>query len=125
MCIRDRFKEDEILAFHGHQVDYMNSKLWRLSRFLVRYIWKPIENILGFKEPISPSSNHDKGTKIDLLLDKMAKEERKIIICGHTHNDIFEYPKEGLYFNDGCCICLLYTSPSPRDLSTSRMPSSA
>ena len=27
---------------------------------------------------------------------------------------------------DQCCICcLLYTSPSPRDLSTSRMPSSA
>ena len=24
-----------------------------------------------------------------------------------------------------CFICLLYTSPSPRDLSTSRMPSSA
>ena len=24
-----------------------------------------------------------------------------------------------------CNICLLYTSPSPRDLSTSRMPSSA
>ena len=23
------------------------------------------------------------------------------------------------------CTCLLYTSPSPRDLSTSRMPSSA
>ena len=31
-------------------------------------------------------------------------------------------------FNFGlacCAICLLYTSPSPRDLSTSRMPSSA
>ena len=25
----------------------------------------------------------------------------------------------------GVCLCLLYTSPSPRDLSTSRMPSSA
>ena len=24
-----------------------------------------------------------------------------------------------------CFVCLLYTSPSPRDLSTSRMPSSA
>ena len=24
-----------------------------------------------------------------------------------------------------CWVCLLYTSPSPRDLSTSRMPSSA
>ena len=27
--------------------------------------------------------------------------------------------------DDGQRICLLYTSPSPRDLSTSRMPSSA
>jgi len=27
--------------------------------------------------------------------------------------------------DDGLCACLLYTSPSPRDLSTSRMPSSA
>ena len=28
-------------------------------------------------------------------------------------------------FHDPCYLCLLYTSPSPRDLSTSRMPSSA
>ena len=27
--------------------------------------------------------------------------------------------------NDEIKVCLLYTSPSPRDLSTSRMPSSA
>ena len=31
----------------------------------------------------------------------------------------------GLVFPDGDITCLLYTSPSPRDLSTSRMPSSA
>ena len=31
----------------------------------------------------------------------------------------------GLYVWVGVYICLLYTSPSPRDLSTSRMPSSA
>ena len=30
-----------------------------------------------------------------------------------------------LTFTDGAYVCLLYTSPSPRDLSTSRMPSSA
>ena len=28
-------------------------------------------------------------------------------------------------FSEEQIICLLYTSPSPRDLSTSRMPSSA
>ena len=27
--------------------------------------------------------------------------------------------------HEGSIVCLLYTSPSPRDLSTSRMPSSA
>ena len=38
------------------------------------------------------------------------------------------YPLAGerLRWLDGlCAFCLLYTSPSPRDLSTSRMPSSA
>ena len=34
------------------------------------------------------------------------------------------YIKNGVY-NEKVFICLLYTSPSPRDLSTSRMPSSA
>ena len=32
---------------------------------------------------------------------------------------------EGMTFTDAHTTCLLYTSPSPRDLSTSRMPSSA
>ena len=31
----------------------------------------------------------------------------------------------GAYTTDNSLDCLLYTSPSPRDLSTSRMPSSA
>ena len=82
----------------------MNCDLWRISRFLVRYIWRPMEGIAGFKEPVSPSSNYDKGTKIDMMLEKVAKKERKIIICGHTHNDIFPKVSEGLYFNDGCCV---------------------
>ena len=36
-------------------------------------------------------------------------------------------PGKGNYFvaKKGSSFCLLYTSPSPRDLSTSRMPSSA
>ena len=37
------------------------------------------------------------------------------------------YHHRGAYLNAiaNSCVCLLYTSPSPRDLSTSRMPSSA
>ena len=33
--------------------------------------------------------------------------------------------EENKRLSDRCGACLLYTSPSPRDLSTSRMPSSA
>ena len=35
------------------------------------------------------------------------------------------HPADSDEENDGVSPCLLYTSPSPRDLSTSRMPSSA
>ena len=49
---------------------------------------------------------------------------------------VVDFPKPGVIFRDITPLfqsprglryvaCLLYTSPSPRDLSTSRMPSSA
>ena len=56
---------------------------------------------------------------------------------GYDNQPAFTEDGTGFYFTSGdsehtdiwrCsldCTCLLYTSPSPRDLSTSRMPSSA
>jgi len=96
--------KEDILAFHGHQVDFINCDLWKESRFLVRYVWRFLEGVAGFKSPTSPANNYNKGTKIDHMLEKVAKREKKILICGHTHNDIFPEPDEGLYFNDGCCV---------------------
>ena len=46
---------------------------------------------------------------------------------GHTSRIIVEVQgdvKKGGSYEENM-VCLLYTSPSPRDLSTSRMPSSA
>jgi UDP-2,3-diacylglucosamine pyrophosphatase LpxH len=96
--------KEDIIAFHGHQVDFINCDMWKSSRFLVRYIWRFMEGVAGFKSPISPASNYDKGTKIDHILGNLARSEKKVIICGHTHNDIFPEPDEGIYFNDGCCV---------------------
>ena len=50
---------------------------------------------------------------------KETKQQLKQISKQEDHIKDYEYTRGNLY------SCLLYTSPSPRDLSTSRMPSSA
>ena len=52
------------------------------------------------------------------LLKQMEKQLRQPILAGSFMSE--NYMSAGNNWN-----CLLYTSPSPRDLSTSRMPSSA
>ena len=44
---------------------------------------------------------------------------------GHSVYTQLEYEVGRKYIKVWSYLCLLYTSPSPRDLSTSRMPSSA
>lgn len=65
----------KILAFHGHQVDTINCELWKVSRFLVRYLWRFLEGVGGMKAPTSPASNYDKGDKVDKVLDRLAKKK--------------------------------------------------
>ena len=62
---------------------------------------------------------------IDLAqIEELVSERTKIVFVNSPSN-----PTGGMLTRDEiegvCRICLLYTSPSPRDLSTSRMPSSA
>ena len=54
------------------------------------------------------------------LIDAIEKNTNKV----HEAADVL-YHLMVLLEANGIKICLLYTSPSPRDLSTSRMPSSA
>ena len=47
---------------HGHQADFFNSVCWKLSRFLVRYFWKPFERF-GVSDPTSAARNYKKTAK--------------------------------------------------------------
>ena len=94
---------EEILLLHGHQADFLNDKLWRLSRFLVRHVWRPLE-MIGIKNPTSASLNDKKTDKVERILMDYCKRESLMMIAGHTHKPMFPCPGETMYFNDGSCV---------------------
>ena len=55
-----------------------------------------------------------------MIFDKLHEECGVFGVITRSGEDVVPMTYRALY-----ALCLLYTSPSPRDLSTSRMPSSA
>ena len=77
----------------------------------------------NIKEPYIAMRYHslvisEKSVSDDLEILAWCEDDDKKTIMAVKHKT---YPVVGIQFHP----CLLYTSPSPRDLSTSRMPSSA
>lgn len=112
------FEGQEFFLFHGHQLDYMSNALWKISRFVVRYFWKPIQIILRVSSS-SPSKIHRRRNKLEEKYYHWAERRGKIVICGHTHRAMFasrvgkeeggprkisERIQKPIYFNTGCGI---------------------
>ena len=95
--------EKKIFLLHGHQGDLLNDSLWKLSRFLVRYLWKPLENF-GVKDPTRGAKSYKEKNKVDKRLSEWAVRENVIVIAGHTHRPMFPDVGEVPYFNDGSCV---------------------
>ncbi len=93
----------DILLVHGHQVDELNSSLWKLSRFLVRYFWRPLE-LFGVNNPTSPAQNQEKKEIVGKRLTDWVIKENHMLIGGHNHRPMFPELGEPLYFNDGSCV---------------------
>ncbi len=90
-----------MLLIHGHQGDLWNERLWYLTRFLVRYFWRPLEQ-LGVKDPTSAAKNYRKKEKVERRMAEWAKKHQQILIAGHTHRPYFSKEgTEGWYFNAG------------------------
>lgn len=87
-----------LLLIHGHQGDLCNERLWYLTRFLVRYFWRPLEQ-LGVKDPTSAAKNYRKKERVERRMAEWARKNRQILIAGHTHRPFFS--EQGWYFNCG------------------------
>lgn len=92
----------DIYLTHGHQTDLFNSTLWRLSRFLVRYLWKPLEHF-GVLDPTSAAKNYTRKDKAEKRLHYWAEQENHILITGHTHRPTLS-ENDRYYCNSGSCV---------------------
>lgn len=102
IILQDRLHEKDIYLTHGHQADFLNSTLWKISRFLVRFLWKPLE-LIGFTDPVSAAKNNTRKNKIEKRLTEWAEKEEHILITGHTHRPMLDL-KTSPYCNTGSCV---------------------
>lgn len=96
--------DKNIIVMHGHQADFFNYHLWRLSRFLVQVLWKPLQ-LLGIDDPTSPAKNHIGLIHVEKRIKKwILNNNNQMLIAGHTHRPRFPEPGDVPYFNDGSCV---------------------
>lgn len=104
IVLEDKNSGKSIFLLHGHQADWFNYVCWRLSSFLVRILWKPLQ-ILGFSDPTSPAQNFKERIKVEDRLIKWIKENNnQMMITGHTHRPCFPPKNKPPFFNDGSCV---------------------
>ena len=97
------YYDKEILLIHGHQVDLLNGKFWRLSRFLVRHLWRHFERF-GLNDPTKAAKNYKVSKRLERKFEKWSIKNNIMLIAGHTHRPILPEVGKSLYFNDGSCI---------------------
>lgn len=103
LILKHKATGDKILLIHGHQGDLINDGMWRLGRFLVRYLWGPLSSI-GINDPTSAAKNYDKKDEVEQKLTEWVKKEKHMMIAGHTHRPMFPEAGDIPYFNDGSSV---------------------
>lgn len=103
LILRHRITDQKILLIHGHQASFLDYNMWRLTRFLVRYLWRPLE-LFGVNDPTSTAKNYAKKDAVEKKLTEWVSREKHMLIAGHTHRPMFPEVGNPLYFNDGSSI---------------------
>ena len=103
LVLKHRVTGRKIFLIHGHQGDLLNDTMWRLARFLVRYLWRPL-NVFGVNDPTRAAINYNKKEATGKRLTEWVKKEKHMLIAGHNHKPSFPEVGDIPYFNDGSCV---------------------
>ena len=106
----------------SHQWNWMNGVYWAFNdHYKYMIVISLVEKTLQFYDQMNIQYSYDEYySKSYLQIEKFSITElcEKLKLPKETvRRKVLELEKDG--------VCLLYTSPSPRDRSLSRMPSSA
>ena len=107
-----------IFAVHGHQADLRSDRLLPLAKFVVRHLWRPTL-ILGWaKGTLWMDDLHRQSRleryivsriqagklRIEQRIADWERDNRQIVVCGHTHRPASAQSGPIPYFNTGSCV---------------------
>lgn len=82
-------KERTLFFAHGHQGDLANDRISKLSRFVVRYIWRPIQ-VLTHIPSSTPATDFEARSQHEKAMYEWASAHKGLmLICGDTHHPVF------------------------------------
>jgi UDP-2,3-diacylglucosamine pyrophosphatase LpxH len=90
----------KIFVVHGHQVDFKSDALYRVSRFIIRHIWRHIQNLGLTPVASTTTETRNRGT-LRQRVSEWIEAQKQMVICGHTHTPKFPGPGDVPYFNAG------------------------
>jgi predicted phosphodiesterase len=80
----------EIFLVHGHQGDFMSDQSRKISKFFVRYFWRPFQRLTKIKLT-TPSKDYKLSDKDSIAMYHWAEKKGGLaLIAGHTHLPVFE-----------------------------------
>ncbi len=103
VVLRDRDSGGEILVTHGHQGELWSHRVWPLSRFLVRRVWRMLQNA-GMRPRITPAGNYALMRETESRLTQWCRRTGIPLIAGHTHRPELASPDHPPYMNCGSCV---------------------
>lgn len=75
------YQDEGIFLIHGHQVDFINSNLWRLSRFFIRTIWRKLE-FIGIKDPTKSAKKYTVSESVEKNFKNGVKRSINYLLRG-------------------------------------------
>ena len=89
--VRDSEKEmGRLFLVHGHQGTLDSGPFTRVSRFFLRYFWRPIQRIIKYSFN-TPAMDFELRYEHDSAMYSWSQSQEKLVlIVGHTHRPVFK-----------------------------------